>query len=308
MKKLLLSILLLVAVLMALLAVFPEQATDLAFRAERAASGLEYKTVSVDGEPWHYLEGGPDAAEVVLLLHGFGGEKDNWTRFLKHLTKRYRVIAPDLPGFGESARHPDWDYSLVPQRDRVQGFVRALELGRYHLAGHSMGGHLAILFTQEYPAQVISLALFNNGGIVSPNESEFMRRLQQGENPLVIRSNEDFESMMAMVFVKPPFAPWPVKKVLAQRSIANADFNQNIFESLLRDFETNLEPVLAAVESPVFILWGDSDNILDVSSVSVMQRALPDANVVIMKDMGHVPMLERPAETAGHYATFLSKH
>lgn len=306
MKKLLLLMLLLVAVVMALLAFFPERATDLAFRAERAASGLEYKTVSVDGESWHYLEGGPESAEVVLLLHGFAGEKDNWTRFLKQLTARYRVIAPDLPGFGESARHSDWDYSLIPQRDRVRGFVQALGLERYHLAGHSMGGHISILYVHEYPTQIISLALFNNGGINSPNESEFMRRLQQGENPLIVRSDEDFKSMMAIVFNEPPFAPWPIKKVLAKRLIANADLNQSIFESMLRDYETDLEPILAAVECPVFILWGDSDNILDVSSVNVMQRALAGADVVIMNDMGHTPMLERPAETAGHYLAFLS--
>lgn len=308
MKKLLLSLLVLVATLIALVALFPERATDLAFRAERGASGLEHKTLSVVGETWHYLEGGPDDAETVVLLHGFGGEKDNWARFAKHLTGRYRVVAPDLPGFGESARHADWDYSVVPQRNRVQGFAQALGLERYHLAGHSMGGHISILYAHEYPAQVASLALFNNGGIHSPNESELMRRVEQGESPLVIRSDEGFKSMMAMVFNEQPFAPWPMKKVLAKRAMANADFNQTIFESLMRDFETDLEPVLAAIESPVFILWGDNDKILDVSSVSVMQRALPDADVVIMDDMGHVPMLERPAETAGHYLTFLGIH
>jgi len=305
MKKLLLSLALFIAALVVLLAVFPERATDLAFRAERAASGLEYKTVSVEGETWHYLEGGPDEAEVVLLLHGFGGEKDNWTRFLKHLTGRYRVIAPDLPGFGESTRHANWDYSLVPQRDRVQSFVQALGLSHYHLAGHSMGGHLAILYIDEYPDQVSSMALFNNGGIGAPNKSEFMRLLEQGESPLVVRSDEDFHSIMAIVFNEPPFAPWPMKSVIAQRSMANADFNQYVFESLVRDFETDLAPALAAIKTPVFILWGDNDKIIDVSSVSVMQRALPEANVVIMNDMGHMPMLERPAETAEHYLAFL---
>lgn len=308
MKKLLIILLLFIAGLLALVALFPEHTTRLAFRAERFTAGLEHETISVDGETWHYLEGGPDDAEAVLLLHGFGGEKDNWTRFLKHLTAEYRVIAPDLPGFGESARHADWDYSVIPQRDRVQAFARALGLERYHLAGHSMGGHISITYAHKYPAQITSLALFNNGGIHAPNESELMRRVKQGESPLVIRSDEGFKSMMALVFNKQPFAPWPIKKVLAQKAMANADFNQTIFESLMQDFETDLEPVLAAIESPVFVLWGDGDRVLDVSSVSVMQQALPDAEVVIMENMGHVPMLERPAETAGHYLAFLSKH
>ena len=69
----------------------------------------------------------------------------------------------------------------------------------------------------------------------------------------------------------------------------------------------DLEPILAKVASPLFIVWGDNDRVLDVSSISVMQRARPDAAVVVMKDMGHVPILERPAETAAHYLAFLSQ-
>ncbi len=305
MKKILLALLILAAVLVALAALFPERTTDLAFRAERYASNLEYDTVTVDDERWHYLEGGPKNAPVILLLHGFTGEKDNWTRFLRNFTDDYRVVVPDLPGFGESARHADWDYSLMQQRSRVQGFAQALGLTRYHLAGHSMGGHLAILYAHEYPGQVISLALINNGGIRSPAESEFMRMVRQGQNPLVVRSKDEFESMMAFVFNEEPFAPWPVKKVLAERAIRDAEFNESIFQSLLQDFEMDLEPILAKVASPLFIVWGDNDRVLDVSSISVMERARPDAAVVVMNDMGHVPILERPAETAAHYLTFL---
>ena len=307
MKKILLALLFLVAVLVALAGLFPERATDLAFRAERFASGLEYKTVTVDDETWHYLDGGPENGEVILLLHGFGGEKDNWTRFLRDFTDDYRVIVPDLPGFGESARHMDWDYSLVPQRDRVQGFAQEVGLERFHLAGHSMGGHLSILYAHEYPEQVVSLGLINNAGIISPTPSEFFLQVNEGENVLIIRSREDFETMMEFVFEEQPFAPWPMKNGLARQAMRDADLNESIFQSLLRDFETDLEPILAEITSPVFILWGDNDRILHVSSITVMQRARPDADVVIMKNMGHVPILERPAETAAHYLGFLEQ-
>ena len=305
------ALILLAAVLLAVLfwmALYPEPATRLAFRVERAVSGLEYRMASVDGETWHYLSGGPETGETILLLHGFGGEKDNWNRFLRHLTGNYRVIVPDLPGFGLSARHPDWDYSLVPQRERVHAFVTALGLTRFHLAGHSMGGHLSILYTLEHPEQVASLALINNAGITSPFESEFMRNVAAGKNDLVIRSRDDFDSMLTMVFEEPPFAPWPMKKALAARAIASADFNDKIFASLLRNFEPGLESALPDIACPVFILWGDNDRILDVSSVTVMQSALPQADVVIMENMGHMPILERPRETAEYYRAFLHQH
>ncbi len=308
MKKLLMYLVILVVGLIGLMALFPEETTKLGMNAERSKSGLGYKTAVIGDETWHYLEGGPKGAEVVLLIHGFGGDKDNWTRFSKSLTGSYRVIAPDLPGFGESAKHPDWDYSLPPQRSRVNGFVQALGLGQFHVLGHSMGGHLAALYTHKYPGQVLSMALFNNAGINAPDESDMQRALAKGQNPLVVDSLEDFDRLLAFVSYKKPFVPWPVKGVLAQKAMDHAEFNQFIFESYISDRSSGLEPVLTDIENPVLILWGEFDRILNVSSVNVMRPLLPQAEVVIMKDTGHVPMLERPAETAALYLGFVEKY
>ena len=308
MKKLLMYLVILVASLIGLMALFPEETAKLGMNAARSGSGLSYKTIVIGDETWHYLEGGQKDAEVVLLLHGFGGDKDNWTRFSKSLTGSYRVIAPDLPGFGESAKHPDWDYSLPPQRSRVNGFVQALGLEQFHVLGHSMGGHLAALYTHKYPGQVLSMALFNNAGINAPDESDMQRALAKGENPLVVDSLEDFDRLLAFVSYKKPFVPWPVKGVLAQKAMDHAEFNQFIFESYISDRSSGLEPILTDIEKPVLILWGEFDRILNVSSVNVMRPLLPQAEVVIMKDTGHVPMLERPAETAALYLGFVEKY
>jgi pimeloyl-ACP methyl ester carboxylesterase len=308
MKKLMMYLVILVAGLIGLMALFPEQSAKLGMNAQRSVSSLAYKTVVIGDETWHYLEGGPKGAEVVLLLHGFGGDKDNWTRFSKSLTGGYRVIAPDLPGFGESIRHPDWDYSLPPQRSRVNGFVQALGLEQFHVVGHSMGGHLAALYTYKYPDQVLSMALFNNAGVDAPDENDMQRALAKGDNPLVVESLEDFDGVLAFASYKQPFIPWPVKGVLAQRALDHAEFNQSIFESLISDSSSNLEPILADIEAPVLILWGEYDRVVDVSSVNVMRPLLPRTEVVIMKDTGHLPMLERPAETATHYLGFVENH
>ena len=98
-KKTLAVLLALVAALFALMALYPEKTTAIAIDLERSASGLDYKTIAYGGETWHYLDGGPSDADVLLMIHGFGGDKDNWTRFARSLTEEYRVIAPDLPGF-----------------------------------------------------------------------------------------------------------------------------------------------------------------------------------------------------------------
>ena len=304
-RLVLLAVLGLLGVLFASMSIYPEETTTLVIDFERKANGLAYKTVMVDGETWHYLDGGPEDAEILLMIHGFGGDKDNWTRFAGSLTGRYRVIAPDLPGFGESDWHADWDYSLFPQRDRVAGLVRALGLEQIHVVGNSMGGHLAALYAHEYPDNVISLALVANAGVAAPVESDLERALAREVNPLVPRSLEGFDRLLGYAAHKEPFIPWPVKGVLARRALERAEENQSIFAAIIDDATSDLEPLLPDIETPVLIVWGEYDRILDVSSVETMRPLLPQAKVVIMEDTGHLPMLERPSETAAHYLEFL---
>ena len=287
------------------MAVFPQATAKLAINAERSRSGLSYKTVVIDDETWHYLEGGPADAEVLLLVHGFGGNKDNWTRFSKYLTGRFRVIAPDLPGFGYSAPHADWDYSLLPQCSRVNDFARALGLQQFHIAGNSMGGHLAALYSHAYPEQVRSLALLNNAGINAPAESGLQRAIAKGGNPLIADSLADYNALLAFVAYKKIFLPWPVRGVFARGAMRQANLHRRIFDSIQNDLSTGLESILAEIKDPVLILWGEYDRVLDVSSVDVMRPLLPQAEVVIMKDTGHLPMIERPAETAAHFLSFV---
>jgi len=244
---------------------------------------------------------------VLLLLHGFGGDKDNWTRFSRTLVEDYRVIAPDLPGFGDSARHPDWDYSLIAQRDRLAGFVTALELSPLHIGGNSMGGQLAAIYTHAHPEQVESLMLLNNGGISAPRHSEMFLAIGRGENPLVLSSPDDFDRLLSFASHKPPFVPWPAKKVLAQKTFENADFNRYIFAALIDERRVPLEPLLGDIKQPVLIVWGEFDRVLDVSSIDVMKSLLPQAKVIVMTDTGHLPMLERPTETASSYLEFLAE-
>ena len=305
---LLIYLLILVAGLIGLMAVFPQATAKLAINAERSRSGLTYKTVVIDDETWHYLEGGPADAEVLLLLHGFGGDKDNWTRFSKYLTGSYRVIAPDLPGFGYSTKHADWDYSMPPQRGRVNGFAKALGLEKFHIAGNSMGGYLAAMYSHKYPAQVRSLGLFNNAGIDAPNESDMQRLVARGKNPLIADSLAEYDELLKFVAHKKIFLPWPIRGVFARGAMKQAELHRTIFDSIQSGLSSGLESVIVDIESPVLILWGEYDRVLDVSSIDVMKPLLPQAEVVIMKDTGHLPMIERPAETAEHYLKFMENN
>ena len=188
----------------------------------------------------------------------------------------------------------------------IHGFVQALNLKQFHIAGNSMGGQLAVLYAHRYPQQVQSLSLLDNAGVTAAVETDLQRLLAQGKNPLIVESVEDFDFLLSFAAYKKPFAPWPIKGVFARRAVAHAESNYAIFDSYNSDRNAGLEPLLTDIEQPVQIIWGEFDRILDVSSIDVMRPLLSQAEVVIMKDTGHIPMLERPAETAMHYLRFLA--
>ncbi len=284
----------------------PGQTAEFAISMERSRSGLDEQVVSIKGEPWPYLEGGPEEAEVIVLLHGFGGDKDNWTRFSKALTDRYRLLIPDLPGFGETNRNWSQDYSIPEQARRLDEFLSMMDLDAVHLVGHSMGGHLAAFYTGQHPDRVKSLGLVTNGGLESPEPGELAEIIANGgDNVLIPRTREEFRKLVAFASYEPPFIPWPVNHYVADQAIAEAEFKQYILGFLWQDDSADLEPILPQISAPVFVLWGRHDRLIHVSTVDVIRTLKPDASIVIMEEAGHLPILEAPGESAGHYTDFL---
>jgi abhydrolase domain-containing protein 6 len=270
--------------------------------AGRNVAGLTEKSVLVDDHRIVYLEGG--RGETVLLVHGFAAEKDNWVRFAANLTPGYHVVIPDLAGFGESSRLPQKSYDIGSQVERLNRFTETLKLGKFHLAGNSMGGMIAGIYAAKYPEKVSSLSLLAPGGIRSPEKSELEKMLARGVNPLLIGSDTDFERLLKMVFAKTPLIPYPIRKEAAARAIRNRPFDEKIFSDM-QSKRLSLEPFLPEIQAPTLILWGDRDNLLHVSGASVLEKGIRNHRTVILADCGHVPMLERPEETAGYFLSFL---
>lgn len=306
MKKILLALILTIAAASAVLYVFPATLMASIQLLGQTVAGLSSKQLEVADLSIHYYEGGPKDGETILMVHGFGADKNNWLQFARFFTKRYHVIALDLPGFGESSKPPA-SYDVGTQAERIAAFTQALGIKRLHIIGNSMGGHIAALYAARYPQQVASVALLDNAGIDAPQKSELYRRIEQGKpNPLVVNNAQQFEQLIDFVFYKAPALPERLKHYMAEQAIANSAMNTQIF-SQLRERYIPLEPELPKIEAPTLLLWGDHDRVLDVSSIKVMQPLLKHPSVVVMKDCGHVPMIERPEETAGHYQAFLDK-
>ena len=304
MKKLLVALTLLLTTVGATLYLSPSALLASVQFTERQLAGLTLKQAQVGDLSLTYYEGGPSDAPTILMIHGFGADKDNWLRFAKPFTGAYHVIAVDLPGFGDSSK-PDASYDVGSQTERLAAFTKQLGLHKLHLIGNSMGGHIAALYAARHPEQVLSVALLDNAGVSSPNKSEMFQRIERGEpNPLLVNNAADFGNMLSFIFVEQPVIPEALKQHFAEQSIANRPLNEKIF-SHLRERYIPLEPELAKIQAPTLLLWGDQDRVLDISSIAVMQPLLKQPTVVVMKDCGHVPMIERPSETAAHYQAFL---
>ena len=279
----------------------PGSATRLFLTLERRQAGLERKEIDLpNGTHYVYLEGGQ--GEPLMLLHGFGANKDSFDRVAKFLTPKYRVIVPDHIGFGESAHPPDADYSPAAQAERLHALAKALGVTDVHIGGSSMGGQIAMSYAVQFRSEVKSLWLIDTAGIWSAPASELRKTIEEtGKNPLLIRTEEEFAGLFPWVMAEPPFIPRPIMNVLAQERIRNFDLEQRIFVQIAGD---SMEERVRGMETPTLIVWGDKDRTINVATAEVLRALLPRSQVIIMPGIGHVPVIERPQQSADDYLRF----
>lgn len=277
--------------------------------AERSLAGLELKRLTLPEFDIEYLRGG--SGPPLVLLHGFGADKDSWNRLAGHLTPYFDVIAIDLPGFGNSSKDHQLDYSVSSQVARVKHITDALALSDFYLTGSSMGGYIAGNFAAQYPDKVKSLWLISPFGVENSATSEMFAATEQGQQPMVLpRSEAEFLALFDFLFVNPPFVPAPILDHLASNAQQKVTLNAKIFQQIHRmqqgkpNPEAPLDSVLSQYPDPVLITWGELDRVLHVSGAKGLQQAIPHAKVDVMTNVGHLPMMESPYATAQSFLAF----
>jgi pimeloyl-ACP methyl ester carboxylesterase len=278
-----------------------ERLAHLVFDLQRRRSGLARKEIEIPGGlRYVYLEGGQ--GEPLLLLHGFGANKDHFTPVARYLTPHYRVLAPDHIGFGESSHPQDADYAAPAQAARLRAFMRALGIERFHLGGSSMGGQIALTYASLYPGDVASLWLLDSGGVWSAPKSERAKIVEAGGcNPLMARSADEFARIPAFVMSKPPYMPRFMLNALAQERIRNFDLEQRIYR---QDVTYEMEPHIAGLPIRTLIVWGKEDRSHNVAAAEILHKLLPNSEVIVIPDAGHLPMIEQPERCANDYLAF----
>ncbi len=271
--------------------------------AARSSAGFKSKSIMSGDHKIAYLER-EAKGDTIVLLHGFAASKDNWLFFVRRLPKEYRVIAFDMPAHGDSTALDDKHYNAQYLTQGISQGIDALNLQQFHIAGNSLGGYVSTLYTAQHPDKVMSLGLFDGAGVYSPTPSEFQKLLEKGDNPLVVNTKEGFDRLTDFIFYKKPFIPRFAKSASLRKYLKRSALNRRIWEDIWAN-RNDVVDLLPQITMPVFILWGDKDRVLDVSGVEVYKHYLPNANVVILKDCGHAPMIERTDETARAYLDFL---
>jgi pimeloyl-ACP methyl ester carboxylesterase len=261
----------------------------------------------VDGVRLRLRDTGPRGAPAVILLHGFGASLDTWEPWAKALSARYRVIRFDLPGFGLSGSDPTGDYTDAREMRILIDLMNKLGVARASLIGNSLGGRIAWSFAALHPDRVTRLVLVSPDGFASPG-------FAYGKAPKI----------PAMMRLLPYVAPRALLKANLAAAYGRPGALSEATVSRYRDLMLapgvrrailarmgqvvlhDPAPSLARIQTPTLLLWGEKDGMIPISNAADYLRDLPNATLVRLPGLGHVPFEEDPATSLAPVSQFLA--
>ena len=272
-------------------------------------NSVEKRSVNLHGHQVVYREAGraPEGTPgrpVLLLVHGMAGSSATWKAALPRLAERYHVIAPDLPGHGESDK-PRQDYSLGAYANTLRDLMIALGVDRSTVVGQSLGGGVAMQLAYQHPNRCERLVLVSSGGL-GPDVSWMLRALTLPGS----------EYLMPLLF--PRFAAQAgnvVSRRLASFGIRWAQVEEEWRayvslteptnrESFVKTLRAVVDPrgqtvsahdkLYLASRLPTLIIWGREDRIIPVSHAAAAQESIPGSKLVIFEGAGHFAHAEEP--------------
>jgi len=297
-----LAILLLIAALLSTAAllwwVFPTPLARLFLALERLQGGLRSRR----RHGWHFLEGG--RGEPLVLLHGFNADAHHFCQSSRWLGAHFRIIAPDLPGFGGSDLPEGTSLRIEDRAQEILDWLDQMGVHEFFLGGSSMGGYLSLAMARLAPDRVRALWLLAPGGLHTARFSAVFEEVSEGRhNPLVVRNRSDFLRLIDYCFVRPPWIPGPLQRFLTARGQRTAVQAGQLFDAM-RHHSEPVETLAKDLNVPALLIWGQSDQVLHPDGAAIVKSLLTDCESLILPSVGHLPMIENARTCAEAWIAF----
>jgi pimeloyl-ACP methyl ester carboxylesterase len=279
----------------------------------------ESKFIEVGGIRVHVRimgEGDP-----IFLLHGSFASLHTWEPWQQELSPYYQTISLDFPGHGLTGPDSLKRYSTKDYSQLVYDLAQRLNLPKYHLAGNSMGGGVALQLASDHPEQVLSLNLIDAAGATAPErksaDSTAQKKTSSGGAWIFQVARHPLFSKLLLSCTPKFLFELNMKQVYGDDAKVTDEVTTRYYELLLR--EGNRRATLDRLSMPrkgnsiqferltmpTLILWGALDTWIPISQGQRLQQLIPGANLVVFDTAGHVPMEEIPTETVAEYLSFL---
>jgi len=305
-RKILLGLML---VVVALLVIFykkelPVEALKLTY------SNADSKFMTLMGMNIHYRDQGNKNDSIPLvLIHGTSSSLHTWDSLVARISNSKRVVRLDLPAFGLTGPNPSGDYSIGFYNRLVDSFLTKLGIQQYAIAGNSLGGGIAWNQALFSPLKVKQLILINSSG--------YPRKQEKGTIGFKLAAMP-FVGTLLSKFTPKSLIRKSIEDVYAVDSRIKEELINRYYDLLLREgnrqatieiFKQRIKPSperISGIHLPTLIIWGEDDQLIDVSNAYLFNKDIHGSKLVIIKKSGHVPMEETPDEVFKALANFLS--
>jgi pimeloyl-ACP methyl ester carboxylesterase len=272
-----------------------EKNREVIFHADRS------RFVNVNGVPMHYQEAGDPNSPPMVLLHGFASSNLVWSKVLLPLAASgFRVIAPDLTGYGYSGKPRDFDYTIVSQAAMIVSFLRKLGIERTFLVGSSYGGAVAATIALDYPSVVEKLTLV--GAVTNNKPTRYMLMRLFGSpvigdilSPLLAGSRTLLRRRMKRVYDRHSWVLDERRVQARHLPLRTRGTHRAIIRTVRRWDADRVSRDAHLITQPSLIMWGENDREVPLRDGERIHQEIPGSRFIVFRECGHIPHEEYPA-------------
>lgn len=263
--------------------------------------------IDIDGLEVHYVREGNGFP--FLLVHGTSSMLQTWDDWSDLLKDKYEVIRMDLPAFGLTGPREDDDYSIEMYVQFINQFVEKIGVDSFFIAGNSLGGEIVWHYALQYPEKVAKMVLISPAGIQQKDKRlhTLAFRLASMKRITGIIKNFGTKFLVKNAVKDVYFDDSRIKEGMVEKyyKATLREGNRGAVISRISQIRSEPEEILQQIQTPTLVLWGTHDVLINVSIAEKFRNNLPNGEVIIYPNVGHVAMEEIPEETVEATLKFL---